>query len=99
MTHSLPTPRPSVVFCEVEDGAVLLHVEDEIYFSLSQVAARIWRLLPPVSGSLDELCTSLQAEFPDVPPDVIREDVQALLADLLDSRLVQSSHASERPQN
>lgn len=99
MSQALPTPRPSVVFCEVEDGAVLLHVEDEIYFSLSHVAARIWRLLPPASASVNELCATLGAEFPDVPPEVIRDDVQALLADLLESRLVLSSHASDAPQN
>jgi hypothetical protein len=57
MTDSLPVPRPSVVFCEVEDGAVLLHVEDEIYFSLSDVAAL--HLAPPPARQrhLDELCS------------------------------------------
>jgi hypothetical protein len=98
MTDRLPVPRPSVVFCEVEDGAVLLHVEDEIYFSLSDVAARIWRLLPPVHTTLVELCDALQQLYPDVPPEVIREDVHGLLADLLESRLVTLTHASEPPQ-
>jgi len=99
MTDRLPVPRPSVVFCEVEDGAVLLHVEDEIYFSLSDVAARIWRLLPPASATLDELCSTLHQQYPDVPPEVIREDVQGLLGELLESRLVILSHASDPLQN
>ena len=99
MTERLPAPRPSVVFCEVEDGAVLLHVEDEIYFSLSDVAARIWRLLPPAHTTLDELCNALHEQYPDVPPEVIREDVQGLLGELLESRLVTLAHASEPPQN
>jgi hypothetical protein len=99
MAEQLPIPRPSVVFCEVEDGAVLLHVEDEIYFSLSDVAARIWRLLPPAHATLDELCSALQLQYPDVPPEVIREDVQGLLGELLESRLVTLTHASEPPQN
>lgn len=99
MTSPLPVPRPSVVFCEVEDGAVLLHVEDEIYFSLSDVAARIWRLLPPAHHTVDDLCSALQSDFPEVPSEVIREDVQALLDELLDSRLVIASDASGGPQN
>lgn len=99
MTDLLPVPRPSVVFCEVEDGAILLHVEDEIYFSLTDVAARIWQLLPPAHATIDELCGSLQQQFPDVPSEVIREDVRGLLDELLESRLVTSSHASGPPQN
>jgi len=99
MSEFLPVPRPSVVFCEVEDGAILLHVEDEIYFSLSEVAARIWRLLPPAHATLDELCQALHLQYPEVPPEVIREDASSLLSELLQSRLVTLAHASERPHN
>jgi len=66
---------------------VLLHAEDEVYFSLSDVASRIWRLLP-VSSSFDELCLSLQRQFPDVPSQIIRKDASELLTELIANRLV-----------
>ena len=31
----------------VEDGAVLLHAGQEVYYGLNAVGARIWQLLPP----------------------------------------------------
>ena len=43
----LPRPHPGVLFKTVSDGAVLLHVEEEIYFGLNDVGTRIWQLLPP----------------------------------------------------
>lgn len=99
MPELLPVPRSSVVFCEVEDGAILLHVEDEIYFSLSDVATCIWRLLPPANATMDELCQALLLLYPEVPPEVIREDARSLLGELLESRLVTLAHASGSPQN
>ena len=55
----LPRPHPAVMFREVSDGAVLLQMEDEIYFGLNSVGARIWQLLPPASTDLDDLCAQL----------------------------------------
>lgn len=89
MLTSLPVPRPSVVFCEVEDGAVLLHVEDEVYFSLSDVAVKIWQLLPPATSTFSELCDALCGMYPDAPPDVVREDAGSLIAELVANRLAE----------
>lgn len=87
----LPLPKPDVVFCPVEHGAVLLSTADEVYFSLNDVGARIWQLLPPAMRTLDQLCQALGAAYPDAPPDVIREDAEALLAELLAQGLVTPS--------
>jgi hypothetical protein len=84
----LPQPSASVVFCEVEDGAVLLSTTTETYFGLNAVGARIWALLPPANASLENLCEALSREFPDADPAVLREDVNALLADLRQNGLV-----------
>jgi hypothetical protein len=84
----LPRPHPAVVFRAVTDGAVLLHMEDEIYFGLNPVGTSIWELLPPACSHLDDLCARLLQKYPDVAPDVLRQDVVELLAQLQESQLV-----------
>ncbi|HWA57914.1 MAG TPA: PqqD family protein [Gemmatimonadales bacterium] len=84
----LPQPDPSVVFCEVDAGAVLLSTTEEVYYGLNAVGARIWSLLPPQHREFDDLCAALVAEYPDADPDELRADVAALLDDLIRSRLV-----------
>lgn len=84
----LPKPAPEVVFCEVEDGAVLLSTAQEIYFGLNGVGARIWALLPPAHDSLEGLCEGLSKDFPDVDAAMLRADVLELLAELKQHGLV-----------
>lgn len=79
----LPSAEPSVIFQKVADGAVLFAPVSEIYFGLNDVGSRIWEMLPPVTGSLDELCARIGADFPEVPPATIRTDIEELLSDLL----------------
>lgn len=78
----LPAPAPDVLYQALQDGAVLFSPSNEIYFGLNHVGARIWELLPPATRTLDELVDRVAASYPDAPPDRIRRDAQALLADL-----------------
>jgi hypothetical protein len=84
----LPRVNPAAICQRVADGAVLLHREEEVYFGLNSVATRIWELLPPVCGSLDELCDNLSSEYPAVPPAELRGDVVELLEQLAECGLV-----------
>lgn len=84
----LPRPASGVVFCEVDDGAVLLSVERELYFALNQVGARVWKLLPPSSQTLDEVVQVLLRDFPGASPEFVREDVTLLLQELEREQLV-----------
>lgn len=84
----LPRPHPSVVIQDVADGAVLLHMETEIYFGLNTVGARIWRLLPPECEQLDALCERLAETYPGADPDTLRRDVADLLNELQANDLV-----------
>jgi len=84
----LPQPHPGVLFKTVSDGAVLLHVEEEIYFGLNDVGARIWQMLPPTCADLDELCAQLSKVYAEVAPEVLRADVLELLAELEANQLV-----------
>lgn len=84
----LPRPHPDVVFRTVSDGAVLLHVREEVYFGLNEVGTQIWQLLPPVSCDLEDLCAKLAQTYRDVAPEVLRADVVELLEQLSANQLV-----------
>lgn len=84
----LPHPKPTVVCCEVEEGAVLLSTEDETYYGLNAVGARVWALLPPVHQTFDRLIDALAGFYPEVSQEILREDVALLLDDLLRNGLV-----------
>jgi hypothetical protein len=83
----LPHPNPAVVFCEVQEGAVLLSTEEEAYYGLNGVGARVWSLLPPNGKTLQDLCAALGEEYPEVDPESLRADVVALLEDLVSAHL------------
>ncbi len=84
----LPTTNPRVVFCAVEDGAVLLSTDDEVYFGLNEVGARVWQMLPPTNTTLRQLCDGLAEEYPDAASDEIMADVKELLQLLREQGLV-----------
>jgi len=84
----LPQPGPGVLFQPLPDGAVLLDTASEVYFGLNSVGARIWQLLQPAGHTVDDLCTALGAEFPEVDPARLRKDVSDLLASLASEGLV-----------
>lgn len=86
--QELPKPNPSVLFQPVTDGAVLLNPEQEIYFGLNAVGAEIWKLLPPVSTGLQELCGTLASVYPEVDMPGLMADVSELLEALLAEGLV-----------
>lgn len=84
----LPRPDPDVVYCDVEDGAVLLSTTGEVYYGLNRVGARIWTMLAPAHSSVEELCATLSREYPEVDPAVLRADLMDLLDDLAANGLV-----------
>lgn len=84
----LPTPHPAVVYKSIEGGAVLLHTEQEVYFGLNAVGARVWELLPPQCSALDQLCGELREGFPDAAPDRLWDDVVELLDELISHELI-----------
>lgn len=90
-TATLPLPDPAVLFRPVSEGAVLLHVEDEVYFGLNEVGCRVWELLPPNSSDLSALVAALAAVYPDVSEAVLRKDVTELLLQLEDAGLVRTA--------
>lgn len=84
----LPVPHPSVLFRPVSEGAVLLHGDDEVYFGLDEIGARIWGLLPPKHATLAEVVDVLATSYPDVDRETLRGDIEELLVALGEAGLV-----------
>ena len=78
----------SGVLCqEVNGEMVLLDLSSEQYFGLNEVGAQAWDAL--VSGqTLAELRNTLVERF-EVPPERLARDLQALVVQLLDARLLE----------
>lgn len=86
--------KSSVIYKELPEGALLFSVEDELYLGLNPVGARVWQLLPPVCRSVDEIVEHLAREYPEVSPDLIREDVVELLLDFEKNGLLEPLEAA-----
>jgi hypothetical protein len=85
----LPEPRPGVIYKQVTDGGVLLSTEDEVYFGLNAVAARIWEFLPS-HETLEDLIRTLKELYPEVACETLRADAVELLEQLLAQGLVET---------
>jgi hypothetical protein len=75
-----------VMISRVEDEIVLLNLENEQYFALDDIGARVWELLSEY-GSTDIVIEQVTTEY-DVEPDVFRTDLEKLLSDLFNAGLV-----------
>ena len=73
--------NPEVVFTDMGDGAVLLHMERRLYFSLNGTGVEVWRLLEEVE-SQEELGVRLSEGW-----GVDQEGARSLAAPFLE-RLV-----------
>ena len=77
---------PSVVFRQMDDGAVLLDLESGVYFGLDEVGTRVWTLLVE-QKTPDAVCEAMLAEF-DVEPGVVADDVRRLVGELQQNGLL-----------
>lgn len=84
----LPKPKSDLIFKTLADGGLIFSPALEVYFSVNAVGSRVWNLLPPVTDTLDALVATLSAEYTDVTADVIRADVEELLAEFTSQGLV-----------
>ena len=74
---------------QVGDETVILDLGSGMYFGLDPVGARIWQLLSE-GQSLDAVVTSLLGEY-EVPEDQLRQDVDALVGELVSRGLIEVS--------
>lgn len=78
--NTLYKTHPDVVSTATGDELVLLSFKTDTYYGLNPVGARMWELLGE-GASVETLCATLMAEY-NVPEEVLRRDVVAVMADL-----------------
>jgi len=82
--------NPDVLLTELNDGTgVLLHLGTKFYFALNRSGVAAWKLL--ASGAVDGpevLARGLAEGFATAPLERVREDVDALLAELRAESLI-----------
>ncbi len=88
----LPRPESRVVAtdrqvaCEVGGEAVILHLEQGVYYGLNEVGARVWQLVQePLT--VDQIVDAILAEY-DVDRTECLSDVRALVEGLAEHHLV-----------
>ncbi len=75
-----------VLVRELGGESLLLNLESETYFGLDEVGTRMWTQLVD-SSSIEQALVALRKEY-GVEEDVLRHDLAALLAQLLDHGLL-----------
>ncbi|MDX1513448.1 MAG: PqqD family protein [Gammaproteobacteria bacterium] len=79
-------PAPDVLVRELDGEAVLLNLDNENYYGLDQVGARMWALVT-TSESVQAAYEYLAKEY-DVDADTLRRDLEALINKWLGQGLV-----------
>jgi len=78
--------HPEVVYTDLEEGAVLLHLETRFYYSVNEAGQAIWRLLDS-TGSSEKLIQGLMAEY-EVEEKRATDSVSRFLQELESEQLV-----------
>ncbi|MFQ5893808.1 MAG: PqqD family protein [Nitrospinota bacterium] len=85
--------HPEVVYTDLEEGAVLLHLETRFYYSLNEGGQAIWRLLDS-ADSLDDLLQKLMAQY-ELEEQQAKDRVSKFLQELEHEQLA-VPHRGER---
>ena len=75
--HQRVRPAANVLVRELDGEAVLLNLDNESYYGLDEIGARMWTVVND-SDSVEAAYTALIAEF-DVDAETLREDMQTLI--------------------
>ena len=82
------------IACDVGDEAVILHLDEGVYYSLNGVGARVWQWLEQ-PRRFQELVDRVVGEF-EVERERCQSDLQELMQQLLAKQLV--SVQAEAPE-
>ncbi len=80
--------NPSVVFTELDDGAVLLNLDTKYYYNLNETGLRIWQIMEE-SQDLTEIADKLSNEY-EVEEERAMASVAKLMKDLEKDGLIVS---------
>ena len=84
-------PLPHVIWTRHADATVILDAERGQYYTLNEVAGRVWELLGG-GEPLVEILRLLRDDY-DAPPERLKEDLESLLGRLLRAALIESVSA------
>lgn len=84
------------VSCKINDEVAILNLDRAFYFGLQGVGVHIWDSLEQ-PRSIDDLCTSVAAEF-DVSQEACKADIVQMLTNLEEEGLIDSSSARREAQ-
>jgi len=79
-------PDPDVMTQLVEGETVLVHLQTNEIYALNPTATRAWDMLATGSNR-EEVQEALLEEF-DVPPDQVRDEIDALITELVEKKLL-----------
>ena len=77
---------PDQVTCDLSGEAVILQLQDGIYYGLNPVGACIWNLIQ-TPKTISEVRDAILDEY-DVTPEQCEADVRALVAEMKEHALV-----------
>jgi hypothetical protein len=82
-------PSEDVLLTELKDGTgVLLHLNTKFYFTLNRTGVLVWKLIAGGAHEAAAISAAIAAQYPDQDPGAVRQDVDALLAELRAEKLV-----------
>ncbi len=86
--HSLayPLKNETAAFRIIDNEAVILNLNNGIYYSLNEVGTKVWELCTG-SNSLRDITAAIVEEF-EVQDDIAQKDVSEIIIDLLKDGLV-----------
>ncbi len=81
-----PTRTEEVAFRIIDGEAVLLHLDNGVYYTLNEVGSMAWELFDGVTSS-EAIVATITEEY-EVDTETVREDLRELLKDLATEGLV-----------
>lgn len=78
--------HPDVVYTDLEDGAVLLHLATKLYYSLNESGQAIWQGLESGSSAVD--LSRTVARHYGLPEPQVQESVSRFLQELARAQLI-----------
>jgi hypothetical protein len=78
-----------VMFRELDGEAVLLNLQNEMYYGLDEVGTRMWQLLTS-SESVQAAMDTMLDEF-DVSPDTLAQDMARMITELKSHGLLETA--------
>ena len=82
-------------YVRLDDQIVVADMRSGHYLGLDEVGARVWELIGEQHLGCDSIVERLYSEY-DVPMHVLKRDVEELLGDLLQRRLVEQEPSEAR---